>query len=52
MISPPGPTFTNQMPMIVAKIVTPPNASGYRIGALAPLKSVKANTIAATVVTA
>ena len=52
MISPPGLTFTNKMPMMVAKIVTPPNASGYRIGALTPLNIVNARTIAATVVTA
>ena len=52
MISPPGLTFTNKMPMMVAKIVTPPNARGYKIGAVAPLNIVKASTIAATVVTA
>ena len=52
MISPPWLTFTKKIPMIVAKIVTPPRARGYRIGALTPLNSVKAKTIAATVVTA
>ena len=57
MMLPFAPTFTNQIPKIVAKIVRPPRNKGYRIAFViisspAPLKSVNARTIAATVVTA
>ena len=52
MMLPFAPTFTNQIPKIVAKMVIPPSSNGYSNGSAAPLKSVNPKTIAATVVTA